>query len=262
MNTQYPTRLHFYIVQTDSNDTHDILRIVHCPSLFDSKSKPKISIVQFNASLIASHIVIHGDPKYVKRLYSAANYARLYFHDLLPNVDKAIYIDLDMIVQGDVVELWDADLNGNLLGVVLEEKMIGYWFLQSSSVSSYFKARYYVDLDMTTLGYNAGLYVIDLAQWRRRNLLEEALYWMGVNAKEALWIIGTQPLMYLVSYRNYTPLDPAWNAAGFGTVWWDAKGNATLPGQSKGLHWNGAVKPWEAGALRREYWTKYGVIGC
>ena len=51
----------------------------------------------------------------VRDYYSLTTYYRFFIAEMFPEYDKAIYIDGDTIVQGDVSELFDIDLEGNYL---------------------------------------------------------------------------------------------------------------------------------------------------
>lgn len=45
-------------------------------------------------------------------------YFRIFIPDMYPEYDKAIYIDSDIVVPGDISELYDTDMHNNLIGVV------------------------------------------------------------------------------------------------------------------------------------------------
>ena len=47
-------------------------------------------------------------------------YFRIFIPDMYPEYDKAIYIDSDIIVPGDISELYDTDMHDNLIGVVTD----------------------------------------------------------------------------------------------------------------------------------------------
>ena len=47
------------------------------------------------------------------------NYARFYLHQALPDLDKMIYLDTDVIVQGNIAELWSiAKLDQKIIACV------------------------------------------------------------------------------------------------------------------------------------------------
>src|SRR4051812_980531 len=64
------------------------------------------------------------DRKYFDKLkiyeiYSEAAYYRYFLLDTLP-IDKMLYLDCDMIVEGDVTELYNTDQKGNIISAAFE----------------------------------------------------------------------------------------------------------------------------------------------
>lgn len=59
----------------------------------------------------------------LKKVYhfGLACYYRLFIEGLFPEYDKALYLDCDIVVLGDISELYRTDLQGNLLGGAVEE---------------------------------------------------------------------------------------------------------------------------------------------
>ena len=60
-------------------------------------------------------------PTASKTIFSIAMFYRFFIPDLLPkNLEKAIYLDSDIIVNLDIAELWRTELGDKVLGVVPE----------------------------------------------------------------------------------------------------------------------------------------------
>lgn len=55
---------------------------------------------------------------YQVRGISAGTYLRLELHRLLPEVDKILYTDVDILFQGSLRELWETPLEGKFLAAV------------------------------------------------------------------------------------------------------------------------------------------------
>ena len=66
-------------------------------------------------------------------------YYRLLAPSLLPNVEKAIYLDSDLVVCGDLAELFDVDVTGHLLAATRDADTIGQIDGYDPSVASYLK---------------------------------------------------------------------------------------------------------------------------
>lgn len=52
---------------------------------------------------------------------SKAMYSRFLIPELKPEIDKAIYSDVDVVVLGDIAEMYNEDLQGHALGAIWEE---------------------------------------------------------------------------------------------------------------------------------------------
>ena len=84
---------------------------------------------------------------------SLSSYARLFVDDMLPlDVDRVLYMDCDMLVRGEISELWHIDLGDNIIGAVQDQ------------VSETAKTR--IGLIFSDQYFNAGLLLIDLKKWR------------------------------------------------------------------------------------------------
>lgn len=96
--------------------------------------------------------------------FSIATYYRLFIASLFPQYDKAIYLDCDLIVLGDISELYFTELGDNILGASPE------MFVQSTNeFRLYAKKALGVDPD----GYvNAGVLLMNLSEFRK-NKIEE-----------------------------------------------------------------------------------------
>jgi len=95
------------------------------------------------------------------RHLSPATYARLFIPKLLPDQSRAIYLDTDIVVCADITDLWQMDLDGNLVAGTVDG-MINPALLKEIGVPS---DRY----------INAGVLLMDLDRWRREGTVEKAI---------------------------------------------------------------------------------------
>ncbi len=94
--------------------------------------------------------------------FSIVTYYRLFIASLFPQYDKALYLDCDLVVTGDVSELYNYDLGDNILGACPEE------FVQNTpEFRIYAKMALGVDPDTYI---NAGVLVMNLAQFRKNKI--------------------------------------------------------------------------------------------
>ena len=92
-----------------------------------------------------------------------ATYFRLALPDLFPDVDKVLYLDCDVIVNGSLKELWETDIGDYAMAGVLDR--------HCGSIRLYNRLGYPLEF-----GYvNAGVLLINLKKWREENLFKKAL---------------------------------------------------------------------------------------
>lgn len=86
-------------------------------------------------------------------------YYRLCAAQLLPpNIDKCLYLDCDMIIDGSLDELWNTDINNHSAAVVSD-----VWYQRKDI---YERLQYDPSLNY----FNSGMLLINLKYWRQNNL--------------------------------------------------------------------------------------------
>lgn len=100
--------------------------------------------------------------------FSLNSYFRYMIADLKPEIKKALYIDTDMIIDGDVAEIYNAELDGMPLGAVpyIEEDL---------HLNKFKKYKSILGLPNNHLYFNSGLLLIDCEYWRKHNIAETLL---------------------------------------------------------------------------------------
>ncbi len=97
--------------------------------------------------------------------FSVVTYYRLFIASLFPQYDKIVYLDCDLVVLGDISELYHTNLRGNIFGAGPEQ------FVQNTP-----EFRLYAEkaLGVDPSGYvNAGVLVVDLEQFRKEKIEEQ-----------------------------------------------------------------------------------------
>lgn len=189
---------------------------------------------EFGSKIV--HHNIDDDANYVHfastlpstKYISAVTYARLMFDRILgEDVSRVIYFDCDMLVRAPVEELAEADLKGKPLAAVKDPHALR--FSNGRDVNEIRDL-----LDPADPFFNAGMLVIDLAKWRETDLTGQ-LYAMEKDGTLGRLAEDQQMLNYIFK-RNWTPLDPLWNAQVCGKVM-----EMLDP---KNVHYTGPNKPW------------------
>ncbi|MDT3390173.1 MAG: hypothetical protein LIR25_06280, partial [bacterium] len=104
--------------------------------------------------------------------YSKTTYYRLFIADMHPEYDKAIYVDSDTIIQGDMSDLYDIDVKGFILGACHEQAMV-----QVNEYGAYVEKCLGLDRN---LYFNAGLLLLNCVEFRQRNVLDRFIQTLQV----------------------------------------------------------------------------------
>lgn len=151
---------------------------------------------------------------------SHSTYLRLLMAELLPpQVQKAIYLDADTIVNRSLEELWSVDLQGKYCAAVqdayapvLEPKRLGrpLHSMKFCEADGYPIPNYQaLGLSPNAKYFNAGIMLVNVARWRDEQVMRRALECLDVNAASVrFW--DQYPLNVLFS-QQWRPLDPRWN---------------------------------------------------
>jgi lipopolysaccharide biosynthesis glycosyltransferase len=94
------------------------------------------------------------------------SYARLFLKDLLPTVDRVLYLDSDLLVNCSLAPLWNTDLSPHLLGAISRATI--EWSLDKDLLPE-------LGLSLNDPHFNAGVLLIDLDRWRQENYTERCL---------------------------------------------------------------------------------------
>lgn len=153
---------------------------------------------------------------------SRMSYARLFAAEMLPaEAKRAIYLDMDMVVRRDVLELTAFDLAGAVVGATANGP---------SGDGRRELARLGVPGDNY---FNAGFLLIDLEAWRAREVGTRALQFCRTFA--GTLNMHDQDALNGVLSEDWAELPPHWNS-------WVAK---TTDPDSCVLHYTMTPKPWD-----------------
>lgn len=181
---------------------------------------------------------------------SSMTYARFLLPSIFPdNVTKILYLDADLLVIDDLGPLLATDLEGAVLGAVLDgldqSLKSGKPGLKAvPTVQSYF---------------NAGVLLIDLGLWRQEMISEKALQYMRQNPQSPYY---DQDALNVVCDGLWKRLDTRWNCTNFYENMRILNLDRTQrPGI---LHFTCSDKPWKAGIPNRKslFYDKFRSRTC
>lgn len=135
---------------------------------------------------------------YIRDRLTITSYFRLFAGEVLPQHDKAIYLDSDVVILRDVGELYDIDIGDNLVGACMDGKnpkghKRRIKKILKRSVSIYF---------------NSGVLSMNLKQFRLQHFLEKCYAFLQVN-RELGWM--DQDTLNCLCYGSVFLFPIRWN---------------------------------------------------
>lgn len=100
--------------------------------------------------------------------YNASNYItistynRFLIPQLKPELNKVLYLDVDIVVLGDIAELYAESLDGYALGAIWDNNR-KYFNTDTKNL---------IELSDNYKYFNAGILIIDIQKWNNMNILE------------------------------------------------------------------------------------------
>ena len=101
--------------------------------------------------------------------WSIAMYYRLFAADLLPNIDKILYFDCDIIVTGSLKGLYNIDLKDK--AVTAAEDIFTYTDIRQNTLGYPVNAGY----------FNSGVLLMNLTFWRKHNICRQCFHFLSQN---------------------------------------------------------------------------------
>ena len=168
---------------------------VLAPPGFASRNKLEEALGQHASKLVYYKVDPQNLPGLGRPDISVATYYRLLIAEVLaPDLDRVIYLDCDMLVCCDLVELWDQPLGEFVVGAVTDPGFRHHEVLGLPEGAGYF---------------NAGVLLIDLKRWRAAGIGREALAFR-VAHPERISHDDQCALNWLLLGR-WAKLDETWN---------------------------------------------------
>ncbi|MEE2641752.1 MAG: glycosyltransferase family 8 protein [Planctomycetota bacterium] len=220
--------------------------------------------VTFNAEILQNFQVSHH--------VSHTAYYRLLLSEVLPaSIHKILYLDCDLLIRGDLVELWEMDLEGATIGAVPDiacpnidaSHGMDNFRLANPYLASFCPVGNYEELgiDSKARYFNSGVMLIDLQQWRQRNISQRLIDCMREN-EEHIWC-WDQYALNVVLHDQWKEIGLQWNLGSHAFEYPDAR-YSPVSGEDFDLmledpqvvHFTTEWKPWHYGidhAYRDEF---------
>ena len=189
---------------------------------------------------VSGKVVENG---YISGHLSRAAYFRLALPDIVPgNIEKAIYLDTDLVVFDDVVKLWEIDMNEKPVGAICDYGIMASKHMRQQKQKT-------LGLQPGQSYFNSGVMVIDLNQWRKK---EYAVHLMEI-VKCREFRHHDQDALNETFKNNWCELPLRWNVIPpvFNLFFKllcrsDLRNHAITAKRNPAVfHWAGRYKPWE-----------------
>lgn len=215
----------------------------------DNISDNKINKLKETAAVFNAEINFISVPEekfknvYLSGHVSRAAYFRLALPDILPeDVEKAIYLDVDLLVYDDIKKLWQVDLQNIPLAAVPDYGIMasGRLCRQKADV---------IGLPVGEKYFNSGVLIINLKEWRKENYTKQILEIINSNQ----FPHHDQDALNKIFMEDWLQIDLRWNIIPpvfnlftkillnktFRNQAINAKRNPGI------IHYAGRYKPWE-----------------
>lgn len=210
----------------DSDRKYDV-RVLHTglkqenrDRLMASFSKPNFSLCFWDISGILEK---YADRLYTRDYYSKSTYYRLFIPELFPQLEKALYLDCDIVVTGDISKLYDQDMGDNLVAAVPDSMVTAI-----EPFARYVQNRLRVKPEHY---FNAGVLMMNLAEMRNMQFTE---VFLKLLERVTFRVAQDQDYLNVICKDRVRYLGREWN---------------TMPGAAfcedpKLIHFNLDCKPW------------------
>lgn len=177
---------------------------------------------------------------HLRHYYSRETYCRIFIPRVFPQYDKVIYLDSDIVVTGDISELYNTDLGDKLVAAANEEVMVDY-----EVFGNYVEKALGVDRHDY---FSAGVLLINAKVYREEKIEEKFINLMN-NFK--FRVTQDEDYLNVLCKDRVVKLNIGWNKSAYKTEGFDEK-------ELKLIHYKINWKPWHYdNILYEDYFWKY-----
>ena len=191
------------------------------------------SNVHIEAVDVNERLQAFGDKLHLRDYYTKTTYYRFFIPELFPEYDRALYLDCDIAVLGDISELYNAPIGKHMLGAVVDDMIRDF-----EVFGTYAQAVVGVPCDRY---FNAGILVMNLKKMRETGL--NAAFLSMLNTR-TFCVAQDQDYLNALCLGDVAYLDQCWNV--------NARETLTLEGEARIVHYKINWKPWHYKGIRFE----------
>lgn len=162
----------------------------------------------------------------IRDYYSKTTYYRFFISEMFPELNKAVYIDSDTVVRGDIGCLFDSELGDKWVGACHEQAMV-----QVDTYGTYCER--VVGVSRHNF-FNAGVMLINCKRFREKNVLAS---FTSLLKEYNFVVTQDEDYLNLICKDHVLWLDSRWNTEIFGEIPYDIS-------EAHILHYIMTSKPW------------------
>ncbi|WP_309739432.1 MULTISPECIES: glycosyltransferase family 8 protein [unclassified Chamaesiphon] len=144
------------------------------------------------------------DGKTISQYLSVATFFRILIPEVLPaEINKVIYLDCDLVVKGNLAELWQYQLGDNYILAAQDT-----WIRYVSTANGLLNYRE-LGISADAKYFNAGVLVINLQKWRADDFCNQSMDYLQHNKQFVRW--HDQDILNPLLAGKWGQIDPKWN---------------------------------------------------
>ena len=181
------------------------------------------------------------DKLYTRDYYTNTTYFRMFLPELYPQYDKVLYLDSDIVVLGDISQLYNTEIGTNLVAAAPDD------IIQYNKVFQEY-AEKVVGVVKYQNYFNAGILLMNLDQLRKFNFQDKFLYLLGTVKFS---VAQDQDYLNRLCKGRVTLINNQWDIM-------PVVNRKINKEDIKIIHYNFAYKPWRFEDVQyKEYFWEY-----
>ncbi len=198
------------LISNASSDRSYHIHMLHS-GISDQMRQEVMALEQENVQIsfddVTEYLQTIADRLPIRDYYTKTTYLRLFIAEMFPELTKAIYIDADTIVQGDISRLYDTDIQDAYVGACHEQAMV-----QEDVYGTYVEK--VIGISRFNF-FNAGVLLINCEQFRLRFVLDK---FVGYLHEYNFVVTQDEDYLNLICKDHVCWLDQRWNTEIFGEI--------------------------------------------
>ncbi len=217
------------LIENADRNEHYHVHILHTDISEENKAKAMALATEHIAISfddVTDYLQSISDRLPIRDYYSKTTYYRFFIAEMFCEYDKAIYLDSDTVVQGDISELYRTEIGDAYVGACHEQAMV-----QVDEYGTY--AEKVVGVSRYNF-FNAGVLLINCDRFRTHFVLDKFIQYLHTYR---FVVTQDEDYLNLICKDHVCWLDQRWNTEIFGQIDYPIE-------QAKILHYIMTSKPW------------------